>query len=240
MIRTADTNEAIIITWSTWLEKIRSQQPSALPDLIDHELQLEPLKDEAEVKALTHSLQSFNESIVFLKSDSRDLVAYRFDGDWVLRRQGEEVAGRDVYRLIHYTLVALKCIRRAMPRPQFGDYYSLNPLVYGGQYWLDTVCRQEISRFEDDERARKLSVLIVPWDERGSLFDFVESLRRGDRIGYFGGYLGVMLPYTGKPEMRVVIERIKEMFDLNEVHFWEMGREFQNYHELKTRVEKLQ
>lgn len=240
MIRTVVTNEAIIISWSTWLEKIRSQQPDALPELIDHELQLQPLEDEAEVKALKHSLQSFNEPIVFLKSDSRDIVAYRFDDGWVLRRKREEAAGGDIYRLINYALVALKCIRRAMPRPQFGDYYSLNPLIYGGEYWLETVCRQEISRFEDDDRARKLSVLIVPWNERGSLFDFVESLRRGDRIGYFGRFLGVMLPYTGEPEMRVVIDRIKEIFGLNEVHFWKMGQEFQNYHELKTRVEKLQ
>lgn len=234
------TNEAIIIRWSNWLEKIRSLKPDTIPEFLDRELQLEELQDDAELQALQHSIQSFDEPVLFLESDEREMVAYRFNGDWILRRLPGEFPGRHLYRLITYTLNALRCIQQAMPRPRFGDYYSLNPLVYGGQYWTETVCRQEISRFEDDERAGKLSVLIVPWKNGGSLFDFVESLRRGDRIGYFGDFLGVMLPYTGEPEMRVVIDRIKEMFGLNEVYFWEIGRDFQNYRELKNRVKKLQ
>jgi len=237
--RRAGLNGAIIISWSTWLDKIRSRKPEGVPELIDRELALEPLNDEAEIKALKHSVQSFDEPIIFLESDGRKIVAYRFDGDWILRRHPEAIPGAELYRLIEYTLGALACLRQTLPRPQFGDYYSLNPLIYGGEYWLGTVCRQEISRYREDERATKLSVLIVPWSERGSLFEFVKSLRRGDRIGYFGQFLGVVLPYTGKPEMRVVIDRMKETFGVNEIRFWEMERDFGNYHELKTRVNKL-
>ncbi len=130
-------------------------------------------------------------------------------------------------------------VEASIDERDFGNYYSLRPLVYGGQYWLNTVCRQEVDRYRDLEETGELSVIVIPWDEDWSLFEMVESLRRGDRVGYFENLLGILLPFTGESEREVLVERLKNTFRVGESYSWQIERDFENPHELSVMVKEL-
>lgn len=200
---------------------------------------LSELDDEAEVQALKHAIESYDDQLLFLENNNRNLVAYRFGSEWILREIPESIPEDDFSRLISYSLNMLNLHERSERQSTFGDYYSLRPLIYGGVYWLNKVCRQEFNRHEELGTPDKLSVIVLPWDRRWSLFDLVESVRRGDRIGYFETILGVVLPFTNKTQRNKVENRLNENFDISEIYSWGMGDDFENLHELQTSVKKM-
>lgn len=166
------------------------------------------------------------------------MVAFRHGNEWHVRLLPESVPRDVISKFLHYTMDAIYCMEES-GTSEFGDYYSLRPLVYGGQYWLDTVCRQEFDRYKDLKETEILSVIVIPWQENWSLFELVESLRRGDRIGYFEDLLGVLLPFTDESQLQSVSERLKANFDIDQVYCWQIERDFQNLHTLTSQVKEL-
>jgi hypothetical protein len=216
--------------------------PSGITDELDRVFDLDELNDEAEEQALKHALQSHEDPVLFLDGESRSdggMVAYRFGNEWKLRSLPDDAPVEELSQLLHYTLSVVDCLRKKEAREDFGDYYSLRPLVYGGHYWLEKVCRQEFSRYQDLKEKGVLSVIVIPWNEDWSLFDLVESIRRGDRVGYFERLVGILLPFTNREQMQIVEERLKKRFDVGTSYCWQVERDFENVHELTNKVEEL-
>jgi len=166
-------------------------------------------------------------------------VAYRLGNEWKIRSLPEDAPVEELSQLLHYTQSVVDCFRRKDDRRDFGDYYSLRPLVYGGHYWLEKVCRQEYSRYQDLKEQGVLSVIVIPWNEGWSLFDLVESIRRGDRVGYFERLVGILLPFTNREQTSTVEERLKDRFDVGKSYSWQVEEDFDNVHELTNKVEEL-
>lgn len=231
------------IDWSNWLRTIQSN-PSQITEKLDEAFRLEKLNDEAEEQALKHALQSHEEQVLFLEdrnqADEGDgMVAYRLGNEWKIRSLSPDVSRDVLSKFLHYTMNAVECIDATIGESDFGDYYSLRPLVYGGHYWLDTVCRQEFNRYQDLKESGVLSVMVVPWQEDRSLFELVESLRRGDRVGYFEDLLGIALPFTDHSQMEAVDERLQSTFEISQTYRWQVERDFENLHELSVKVKEL-
>lgn len=230
------------IEWATWLETIQSN-PSRLTDELDSVFDLEELGDESELKAIKHALQSHDDRVLFLEgeeSGSDDgMLAYRFGSEWTVRTLAPDTSRDRISKFLHYTMNVVDCIKESQEDSEYGDYYSLRPLVYGGNYWLDTVCRQEFNRYQDLKEKGILSVIAVSWRKDWSLFDLVESLRRGDRVGYFEDLLGILLPFTDAGQMGAVSERLTNRFEINRIHCWQVERDFENVHQLTKKVEEL-
>lgn len=159
--------------------------------------------------------------------------------EWEVRTFPTDVSMEMLSHLLHYTMKVVDSVERTRSERNFGDYYSLRPLIYGGEYWLDTVCRQEFNRYQDLKESQILSVIVIPWKSEWSLFELVESLRRGDRIGYFENILGILLPFTNENQMETVADRLEETFDLSDVYSWLVDRDVDNLHELTNRVREL-
>lgn len=166
-------------------------------------------------------------------------MAYRLNDEWEVRTFPSDVSSDMLSHLLHYTMKVSDSINRSNKNRNFGDYYSLRPLIYGGEYWLDTVCRQEFNRYQDLKESQILSVIVIPWKSEWSLFELVESLRRGDRIGYFENILGILLPFTNSSQMETVADRLEKTFELSDVFAWVVDRDFENLHELTNRVREL-
>lgn len=167
------------------------------------------------------------------------MLAYRFDSEWTLRQLSPDSSRDRISKFLHYTMNVIDCIQQSREGSEYGDYYSLRPLIYGGDYWLDTICRQEFNRYQDLKEQGILSVIVISWREDWSLFDLVESLRRGDRVGYFEDLLGILLPFTDADQMQSVSERLLDRFETNDVHQWQIERDFENVHDLTKKVEEL-
>lgn len=216
--------------------------PSGISDELDQAFDLDQLDDEAEEQALKHALQSHEDPVLFLDGENQageGMVAYRFGNEWKIRSLPDDAPVEDLSQLLHYTLSVVDCLRRKDKKTDFGDYYSLRPLVYGGHYWLEKICRQEYNRYQDLKEESVLSVIVIPWNEDWSLFDLVESIRRGDRVGYFEQLVGILLPFTNREQMSIVEERLKKHFDVGTSYCWQVEEDFENVHELNTKVEEL-
>lgn len=159
--------------------------------------------------------------------------------EWEVRTFPDGISSEKLSHLLHYTMKVADSISRTKANTNFGDYYSLRPLIYGGEFWLDTVCRQEFNRYQDLKESQVLSVIVIPWKSEWSLFELVESLRRGDRIGYFENMLGILLPFTNETQLKTVADRLEERFDVSDVLAWLADRDFENLHQLTSRVREL-
>lgn len=210
---------------------------------MDEEFNLKDLEDESERKAIKHALQSHEQEVLFLEDEetgrNSKMVAYRLSNEWRLRILPDELSQEVLSKFLHYTMDLVDCVKQSITDSNYGSYYSLRPLIYGGEYWLDTVCRQEYDRYQDLKESRVLSVIVIPWNEDWSLFELVESLRRGDRVGYFEDLLGIVLPFTNETQMDAVANRLKNTFDIDDTYCWLVEDDFDNLHELSTMVKGL-
>lgn len=195
------------------------------------------------MQAIKHALQSHDDRVLFLEGEesgtTTGMLAYRFGSEWTVRSLSPDTSRDRISQFLHYTMNVVDCIKESREESEYGDYYSLRPLVYGGSYWLDTVCRQEFNRYQDLKEKGVLSVITIPWRKDWSLFDLVESLRRGDRVGYFEDLLGIMLPFTDAEQMEAVSERLTDRFEVGRAHCWQVERDFENVHQLTKKVEEL-
>ncbi len=167
------------------------------------------------------------------------MVAYRLGNEWKIRSLPDDAPVEELSQLLHYTLSVVDCLRRKDERKDFGEYYSLRPLVYGGHYWLEKVCRQEYNRYQDLKEQGVLGVIVIPWNIDWSLFDLVKSIRRGDRVGYFERLIGIVLPFTNRKQMNNVEDRLKKRFDVGRSYCWQVDEDFKNIYELTNKVEEL-
>lgn len=188
-------------------------------------------------------MQSHEDQVLFLEDpdqgDGGGMVAYRLGNEWNLRGLPDQINRTTLSKFLHYTMNVVDCVEASIGNAEFGDYYSLRPLVYGGHYWLETVCRQEFNRYQDLKEDGVLSVIVIPWETDWSLFELVESLRRGDRVGYFEDLLGILLPFTDDSQMKAVEDRLGNRFEVGEIYTWQVERDFENLHELSVMVKEL-
>lgn len=214
-------------------------QPDQVTGLLDAHLGLSPLREEGEAEAIKRAIQTREDRVLFIEDDRRKLVTFRRDGEYEVRQLPEDTEPEAYGRFIEYSLKVAAYLRRQKPDSSFGAYYSLRPLIYGGEYWLDTVTRQEINRCQDTDPPTALNVLMLVLEPGIPVFEVVQSMRKGDRFGYFETLLGVLLPFTTRDEAQIVIDRLHSHFTIPNIHHWELTTEFENHFELQTRVKKL-
>jgi hypothetical protein len=228
------------MNWSDWIKTIHTQ-PNEVPSLLQRHLALAPMEDSAQAKALIQAMQNRDDELFFLHGEENDeeLVVFQVNDDWhACRWTGETAEESDLALFINYSRQLSRAIKQFDRDPEVGDYYSLRPLIYGGHYWLESVCGDEVNRFQELE-SDELAVLLVPWQSGDSLFELVESLRRGDRIGYFENLLGVLLPFTSAREAGAIKNRLEERFEPEQFEVWQYNDDFNNHFELKTKVEEV-
>jgi len=223
----------LIINWAEWLDKV-VESADDLENLFEESLDLRPLADSAEERALEQTLGRFTENVVFLENEARNLCGFRENNCWKIKKVPEKVFGTPLAEFLKYTLKFSGLVKNKLSADV--AYYSVQPLVYGGKYWLDHVCRRELGNYYKNEVP--FSVLAVDNVEEKRLMKIVKKLRTGDRPGYFGGLLAVILPGTGIKEAEEVKKRLKDNFYLNDFYIWQVEHDFENLHELKSRVEK--
>lgn len=232
------SNQTLSTSWSDWLEAVRTQ-PDQVSRLLDNRLGLSPLKQDGEAEAIKRAIRDREETVLFIENDSRTMLGYRTDGQWHIRQPPAGV-NRELYgRFLEYSLTVSRYLRKRHPESTYGTYYSLRPLIYGGDYWLDTVCRQELNRIQDDEQMEALSVMMISLETGIPVFELVRSMRKGDRFGYFEDYLSVILPFTATDDATAAARRIQNRFNIPNLRQWNYGDEFSNHFELQTRVKKL-
>lgn len=226
--------------WSEWVQTIHTQ-PGEISSLLDQHLGLSPMADTAQAKALIQAMQNRDDDIFFLEGeeDNEELIVYENDEEWHARRWSGEVNPEDMALFINYSKTLSEIVEERRNRTKIGEYYSLRPLIYGGDYWVDSVCADEVDRFQSLGDDRDLTVMLISWRPGHSLFELVESLRRGDRIGYFESLLGVLLPFTDQEEAVLIKERLAERFRPDNFKVLQWREDFDNYFELKNKVEEV-
>ncbi len=232
------SNQTLSTSWSDWLEAVRTQ-PEQVSALLDNRLGLNPLKQDGEADAIKRAIRARGERVLFIENNSRTLVGYRSGGQWHVRQPPGGIDREQYGRFLEYSLTVSQYLRDRHPESTYGAYYSLRPLIYGGEYWLETVCRQELNRVKESGQEATLSVMVISLETGIPVFELVKSMRKGDRFGYFEDYLSVILPFTGPDETSAASRRIRERFGIPKLHHWNYGDEFSNHFELETRVKKL-
>ncbi len=199
---------------------------------------LERLTDQQEEEALRHSLQSYEESVLTLENKKSKILAVKLDNEWWLYEYPREFSENNLAALVKYLINVnrLKNILRKEGRG--GIYFSLDPLIYGRKYWLDTVCHEELSRFESAREEMDLSLFILPEVSPGKIKQIARNLRQGDRPGWLGQELGILSPFTSSEEAQKIVARLKKKLSFGGVKIWEAGQHFVNLHEMKNRVKK--
>lgn len=197
-------------------------------------MDLQPLEDSGEETALVQNLNRFDENIIFLEDEERSLCAFRLENSWKIRKIPAELEPELLADFLEYILELEKISGDFFSAGL--SYYSLRPLVYTGEYWLEEVCRRELGNY----RKNKLpfSVLVVKEVERGRLNELLDHLRPGDRAGYFGDMLAVILPGARDGEVEEIKSKLQNLFYFENFSSWQVGKDFENHHELRTRVEK--
>lgn len=200
-------------------------------------LPLKPLEDDAEADALRPSLRSLDERVVFLSQDDRTLVGLQGTGDWFLYELTEQVEADQLSELLEYLTVAAEYfVEQAETGEEVRDYYSIRPLIYGGDYWLDEVCPREVNRFDALEEGY-FSVVLLRWPGDSTLHSLADSLRRGDRLGYFPGVVAVACPFTPPKAANTLVDRLEYKFYLNDARRLTYGFQFHNLPELRSEVQ---
>jgi len=227
------------MSWSKWVQTVHTQ-PDDVPALIDRRLELKKLGDPAQAKAITRAMQNRPGSLFFLEGEAEgeELIVFEHGDNWYVREWSGQEDEEDLASFINYTTELSEVISSKKDRKQIGEYYSLRPLIYGGEFWLENICADEINRFKDLDESAELAVFLMSLYPGHSLFDTVESLRRGDRVGYFEGSIGVLLPFTSPAEAGTVRDRLNDQFQLESFRMWNWGEEFENHFELKTKIEE--
>ncbi|MGM0381145.1 MAG: hypothetical protein ACQEP7_04095 [bacterium] len=205
-----------------------------LGDIVEKNLSLSPLEDPAEERALVQTLSRYDERIVFLENEGRKLCAFSADNRWHIKKIPGELSGEELAEFLEYIIDFFELARNTLSAEV--SYYSVDPLVYGGKYWLDNVCRRELGAYNKNDLP--FSILAVDEVDGNLLRKILNTLRAGDRPGYFGDLLGVILPATEVEEAEKIRKRLKDDFYLDHIYVWQVERDFENLHELKTRVEK--
>jgi hypothetical protein len=244
----------ITINWPEWLNKLRRYQDE-VSEILDEFLGLKPLVEKGERQALANFLQRYEDPVIFLEEENRKICAYRWNGDYVLRQCPPEHSEEKLQSFISYTLKLGELLQTEKDEVKVGMYYSLDPLVYSGDYWLNTVCRRELARVKSaepeeeeisktgeeeivDEDQPVFSVLLFPLQHSDSIETLGSELRSADSLAYFGSHLGVVLPFTPLDEARNLCRRLKDKFYLSSFKLWQYPTDFKNYYELKTSIEK--
>ncbi|MFP4687713.1 MAG: hypothetical protein ACLFN5_06355, partial [bacterium] len=163
--------DMITINWSDWLREISSQLE--IPAKIDNFLNLKPLSEASEQQALANYLQRYEERVLFLEEDSRKICAYRWQDKYVIRELPPASSKDSIRFFLNYTLDVAKLLTAEVEKRHSPIYHSLQPLLYTGSYWLNTVCRRELARIEGLEREEKkvFSILLFPVPKVDSVED---------------------------------------------------------------------
>lgn len=227
------------MSWSKWVQTVHTQ-PEDVPALIDRQLDLKQLGDPGQAKAIIQAMQNRPGSLFFLEgeAENEELIVFEQGDDWYVREWPGEDDEEDMALFINYTTKLSDLISSKKDRKQIGEYYSLRPLIYGGEFWLENICADEITRYKDLDGSEDLAVFLISMYPGQSLFDTVESLRRGDRVGYFGREIGILLPFTSRQQAGTVRDRLKDEFQLESFRMWMWGDDFENHFELKTNIEE--
>lgn len=227
------------MSWSDWVQTVHTQ-PDEVPSILDRHLGFKLMDDSARSRAIIQAMQNRDGDLFFLEGEGENetLLVYQHGEEWHVRSWSGEFNEEDLALFLQYTSDLAKRVRNQRAGKKIGDYYSLRPLIYGGEYWLEKIASDEINRLSDLDDSRQLSVILITWRPGNSLFEFVESLRRGDRIGYFETHLGVLLPFTGAEDTSSVTDRLRERFKTEEFKVWRWGKDFENHFELQTKVEE--
>lgn len=228
------------IDWANWIKTVQAQ-PNDILSLLETKFNFKMLDDPGHARALIQAVKHRNHNLLFLENEENDhrFIAFEDGNDWYIRILPREIDEDSLAILIRYTIKLSNLFRDRRERKGIGDYYSLRPLIYGGDFWLEEICADEIDRFQDLDETRNFSVLLMNWDPGDSLFELVESLRRGDRIGYFGEKIGVALPFTSRTQATEICERLQQEYFVEEISRWSWKEQFKNYFELKTEIEKI-
>lgn len=225
------------LEWSDWIKTLQAQ-PGDVPSLLDQKFQLEKLDDPGQARALIQALKHEGEKVFFLEDEEGERFLIYENGDWQIRSISPDYDQTALSIIVRYTVGLSDVLKEQRRRGDIGDYYSLRPLIYGGEFWLDEICANEIDRFRHLGDEQDLSVMLIDWKPGDSLFNLVESLRRGDRIGYFENKIGVLLPFTSPLEARGVSERIEREFFIENAHHWFWNNHFENHFDLKSEIEQ--
>ena len=223
----------MIISWSKWLDEVIASN-GELEQLFEETIGLSSLQDSAEDRALEQSLSRFQENVVFLENEGRKLCAFRENNCWKVKKVPDNIYGPGLAEFLKYTLQFTELLKNTISTE--AAYYSVQPLVYGGEYWLNNICRRELGNYYKNELP--FSVLAVENIDKNLLFKVVKKLRAGDRPGYFGGLLAVVLPGAGIEEAERIKKRLQDNFYLDHFYLWQVEHDFENLHELRSRVEK--
>ncbi len=208
--------------------------------MLDEAFPFNELEDQGEEIALRRSLRSMDERVVFLQQDSRNIIGYRHRDEWTVRELVDSSSPEYISELIEYLSHVLDRVQPRSSDPTRRDYFSIRPLIYGGEYWLEDVSRRELNRFDDLGEEKDLSVLLLKWSADATLFSLVQSLRRGDRLGYFSGMVAAACPFTSPDEADVILERVQQQFLLSSTKRLTYRHQFQNHPELKAKVMTFQ
>ena len=131
----------ITINWKKWLDKI-TENPEKVIEFIDEALEFKVHKDQAEQTALLNVINKYSQEVLFIEEGERKICTFKYRGDYFFRLCDPSIDEEAITRFITYTLTTARLLVEKPKKGRNLTYISLDPLVYSGEYWLNTVCRQ--------------------------------------------------------------------------------------------------
>ncbi|GEM_PF-6588095 len=221
--------------WHEWLQEVKDSGGINF-DWLEKYFPLEKMEDSQEIEALRYSLQSCQSPLVCLEDETRQFFALNPRDSWEVFEftgSGEE---REIARFLRYLINTEKIVSAAIESRGRGNYYSVDPLIYSAEYWLNRVCPEEFSVHDSDKF--KLALLLFMRPRREQIFELIGRLDNSSRPGFVGGNIAVITPFNDRSELRKIARKIGRDLEIKGTRNWVLGEEIQNTHELKSRVKK--